>query len=121
MSCRVSKPLLLAVAASVLVVTPVAFAGARPCVREAKQDAKDCTAACTEALQTAKDNWLNRDHACVEVCRADRSQCRLDTGVDAALDACNDLLEERRAQCRATTPPDSAARDACIDAAQIHA
>jgi hypothetical protein len=43
---------------------------------------------------------LNRLHSCVEVCRANRSQCRLDSGFDAAIDACNDVLEARRAQCR---------------------
>jgi hypothetical protein len=106
----------------VLASAPAAIAGpAGPCVREAKQDAKDCTADCKEALQTAKDACLNRDHDCVEVCRADRSQCRLDSGIDAALDACNDALEARRAQCRADTQPDTAERDACVDAAQVDA
>src|SRR5512147_1397950 len=83
----------------------LASAGARPCIREAKRDAKDCAADCKESLQTAKDTCLNRDHACVEVCRANRSQCRLDSGIDAALDACNATLEARRADCRANPPP----------------
>jgi hypothetical protein len=112
---------LVAVAASMLASAPAAFAGARPCVREAKQDAKDCTAGCKEALQAGKDACLNRDHACVEVCRANRAQCRLDTGIDAAIDACNEILEAARAQCRADHAPDTAARDACIDAAQVDA
>lgn len=117
-----SKILFVAVAAFALASTPVtAFAGARPCVREAKQDAKDCSADCKEALQTAKDTCLNRDHACVEVCRANRSQCRLDSGIDAAIDACNDGLEARRAQCRADHAAGTAERDACIDAAQVDA
>ncbi len=118
MKCRIP---LLAVAALVLATATLADAGARPCVREAKRDAKDCTADCKETLQAAKDQCLNRDHACVEVCRANRSQCRLDTGIDAALDACNDILEAARAQCRANHPPDTVARDGCIDAAQVDA
>lgn len=122
MKCRTSKIMLLAAAATlVLVSVPDAFAGPRPCVREATRDAKDCTADCKETLQAAKDTCLNRDHACVEVCRADRSQCRLDSGIDATLDACNDSLEARRAQCRADNPTPGPARDACIDAAQIDA
>lgn len=116
-----AKLLLLAVAACMLTWAPLAFAGARPCVREAKHDAKDCTAGCKEALQTAKDTCLNRDHACVDVCRANRAQCRLDSGIDAALEACNDILEAARAQCRAEHAPRAAARDACIDAAQVDA
>jgi hypothetical protein len=107
-------------AAFVLTTAAFASAGARPCVREAKRDAKDCAAGCKETFQTAKDTCLNRLHSCVEVCRANRSQCRLDSGFDAAIDACNDVLEARRAQCRADNPPGDA-RDLCIDQAQIAA
>lgn len=116
MKCRTSLISILAVAALTVAAAPAANAGARPCVREAKQDAKDCSATCKEDFQTAKDACLNRDHACVEVCRANRSQCRLDTGFDAAIDACNELLESARAQCQ---PGEG--RDRCIDDAQVHA
>src|SRR5512147_2392439 len=104
MTCRALR-LAILVAAGFLAAAVTAHAGPGPCVREAKRDAKDCAAACKEALQTAKDTCLNRDHACVEVCRANRSQCRLDSGIDAALDACNATLEARRADCRANPPP----------------
>lgn len=117
MKCR--YPSFLVVAALVLGAATYAAAGPRPCVREAKQDAKDCAATCKEDLQAAKDACLNRDHACVEVCRANRAQCRLDSGIDAAIDACNDVLEARRADCRATPPPQGV--DACIDEAQVDA
>ena len=119
MPCRKSK-LVVLVAALVLTTATLASAGGRACVREAKRDAKDCAADCKEGFQTAKDACLNRDHACVEVCRANRAQCRLDTGFDAAIDACNDALEARRASCRADNPPGDA-RDRCIDAAQVDA
>lgn len=117
MKCRTFSVI---AAALVLASATVAAAGPGPCVREAKGDAKDCAADCKEALQTAKDTCLNRDHACVEVCRANRSQCRLDSGIDAALDACNGALEARRAQCRLDDPA-GPARDACIDQAQVDA
>ena len=119
---RTRPPIILVAGAAALVatiaVTP-AHAG-NPCLSEAKRDYRDCTADCKEAFQTAKDACLNRDHACVEVCRADRSQCRLDTGFDAAIEACNDLLEARRIRCRQDNPPGEE-RDRCIDLAQIEA
>ncbi len=119
---RTRPPIILVAGAAALVatiaVTP-AHAG-NPCLSEAKRDYRDCTADCKEAFQTAKDACLNRDHACVEVCRADRSQCRLDTGFDAAIEACNDLLEARRIRCRQDNLPGEE-RDRCIDLAQIEA
>jgi hypothetical protein len=115
MKCRTSIFLILAVAALTVSAAPAANAGARPCLREAKRDAKDCSATCKEDFQAAKDACLNRDHDCVEICRANRSQCRLDSGFDAAIDACNDLLEARRAQCTGDN------RDQCIDKAQVDA
>ena len=114
MMCRTSKLVLLAAAAFVLATVPVANASRNPCKREAKADAKDCAAGCKETFQAAKDGCLNRDHVCVEACRADRSQCRLDTGFDADIDSCNDALETNRALC---APGD----DDCIDRAQIAA
>jgi hypothetical protein len=107
-------------AAFVLVTAALASAGPRPCIHEAKRDAKDCAADCKETFQTAKDTCLNRLHSCVEVCRADRSECRLESGIDAAIDACNGALEARRAQCRADNP-EGDARDLCIDRAQVDA
>ncbi|MCC6766387.1 MAG: hypothetical protein IT293_17135 [Deltaproteobacteria bacterium] len=118
MKCRPS--IAVAAVALLLGAATVAAAGQRACVREAKKDAKDCAASCKETLQTAKDACLNRDHACVEVCRANRSQCRLDSGLDALIDACNDALEARRAECRANNPPGDD-RDLCIDRAQVDA
>lgn len=121
MKCRTSLILILAVTALTGATAPAANAGARPCVREAKRDAKDCNATCKEDFQTAKDACLNRKHACVEVCRANRAQCRLDTGFDAAIDACNNVLEAVRAQCRADHPTQGAGRDECVDKAQVNA
>jgi hypothetical protein len=117
MEFRIPRSLQTWLAAAVVLTTVAAAqAGPGPCVREAKQDAKDCAATCKENLQAAKDACLDRNHACVESCRANRPQCRLDSGLDAAIDACNDALEARRAQC-----PSGEGRDKCIDEAQIDA
>lgn len=109
----------LATAAFVLATVPAAYA--HPCGREAKRDAQDCGAACKETFQLTKDTCLNRDHACVEQCRANRSQCRLDTGFDANIDSCNDALEVDRKKCRVDNPTLGPDRDACIDLAQVKA
>lgn len=116
MTCRIRTLTALAVAAFVTTTALPADAGQRPCIREAKGDAKECAATCKEDFQTAKDACLNRDHACVEICRANRSQCRLETGFDALIDACNEALETAREACR--NAPD---RDACVDRAQVNA
>ncbi len=120
MTCRHSTFALLAAATLVAATVAVASAGSKACIREAKRDARDCGAACKEAYQTAKDACLNRDHDCVEICRADRAECRLGTGFDAGIDACNDILESNREACRTNNPP-GADRDRCIDAAQVNA
>lgn len=89
------------------------------CRDEAKQTYKDCGGACKEDYQAAKDSCLNRDHQCVEACRADRYDCMQATGLDDAINACNDTLAAARAQCRADHPAGSPERDACVDQAQV--
>jgi hypothetical protein len=75
-------------------------------------------------LQVAKDACSNKDHDCVEVCRAGRDECEEATGLDAALDACRDTLRDAKAACRAdpnndpSTPEGAANLDHCIDQAQ---
>ena len=120
MMCRTAKLVLLAAAAFLLATVPVANAGPRPCIRAAKADAKDCVADCKETFQAAKDGCLNRDHDCVEGCRADRAQCRLDTGFDAAIDGCNSLLDAARQACRDQGKTGDAL-DRCVDLAQVEA
>jgi hypothetical protein len=93
----------------------------RTCVAEASLELRECKAPCQEGKQAASDLCLRRDHECVEVCRAERESCRDDTGLEDALALCRAALEEARQQCRATTPPDTPERDACIDAAQVAA
>jgi len=89
------------------------------CGRDAKQTKKDCAAGCIEDFQAAKDTCLNRDHTCVEVCRAERYDCRQATGFDAAIAACNNALDAAKQQCRVDHPAGSPERDLCIDQMQV--
>ncbi len=92
-----------------------------PCIGDAKGGYKECKADCKEDFQVTKDGCLNRDHACVEVCRANREQCRIDSGIDAALDVCDNALSAARQVCQNTTAAGSPERDACVDVAQVTA
>jgi len=95
--------------------------------RACKLDAKDvllgCIATCREEFQLAKDTCLDRDHACVEACRAERSQCRapIVAVLEDALAACGEVRQTAIDTCRALYEPDTPERDACIDQAQLAA
>ena len=92
---------------------------ANPCTQDAHGEFKDCKAGCIEDFQAAKDACLNRDHQCVEVCRAKREVCREATGIDQAFAACEATLESAKQHCRDMFPAGSEDRDHCIDQAQI--
>ena len=110
---------LVSLAALSLLIGASAARAADPCMVDAKVEYRDCKAGCKEDYQAAKDACLDRDHACVEVCRAERADCRDATGIDAAIDACNDALDAARQQCRDTYASGTPERDACIDQAQV--
>jgi len=120
MQVRVPFRSVIALAGLALLVA-VPTARADSCRDESKQDFKDCKADATETFQAAKDACLNRDHECVEVCRANRYDCRQATGIDAAIQQCNDTLSDAKDACRAdpNNPPGSQNRDMCIDQAQL--
>ncbi len=110
----------LAVLATAVVFLAAGHArAADPCMADAKQEARDCKATCTEDYQAAKDACLDRDHPCVEACRAERYDCRQATGIDDAIAACNATLEGARQTCRDSYPAGSPERDACVDQAQV--
>jgi len=90
-----------------------------PCIQDARGEFRDCKARCVEDFQIAKDACLNRDHQCVEVCRAKREDCREATGIDQAFAACDATLASAKQDCRTRFPEGSADRDRCIDQAQI--
>jgi len=117
---RVSVPIQSIAAAAVVVFAlsiPAAHAGW--CVRVAAQAKRECKAICQEDYQIAKDACLNRDHACVEVCRAERAVCRDDSGIDDAIALCNATLEIAKQACRDAYSAGTPERDHCIDQAQV--
>src|SRR5437667_9575488 len=86
-----------------------------PCIQDARGEFKDCKAGCVEDYQVAKDACLDRDHQCVELCRAKREDCREATGIDQAFAACEATLESAKQNCRDQHPAGSDDRDRCID------
>jgi len=117
---RVSVPIQsIAAAAVVVFALSVSAAHAGLCVGAAAQAKRECKAICQEDYQIAKDACLNRDHACVEVCRYERSVCRETSGIDDAIAACNATLEAAKQVCRDNNPPGTPERDQCIDQAQV--
>ena len=96
-----------------------AAAWGSPCIQDAKGEYRDCKASCVEDFQVAKDACLNRDHQCVEVCRAKREDCREATGIDQAFAACAATLESAKQNSRNRFPAGSEGRDNCIDQAQV--
>jgi hypothetical protein len=88
-------------------------------VSDAKQQFVECKTDCKEGLQVAKDDCFARDHACMEVCRAGRDECRLASGLDAALLVCRDALRAAKDDCRSLHAEGSPELDACIDDAQV--
>jgi hypothetical protein len=81
---------------------------------------------CKEEFQIAKDDCRNRDHECMEQCRADRTTCRepVRAILDAALDECASDRQTGINGCEAQFPPprDPAAEvdfDQCVDGVQV--
>ena len=109
----------LTVAGFLSLLGPAAALAGNPCIGEARQQALECAAQCHEDLQTARDGCLNRDHECVEVCRAERGVCVEATGLEAALDQCNAVVRAAKETCRSQNSPDSIGLDQCIDQAQV--
>jgi hypothetical protein len=98
-------------------------AARKACKDDAKALFKMCAADCQEAKQLARDTCLDRDHACVEDCRAMRESCRAPyVGQrDNDVAACNLTRETAIDDCRNTTGAGTPERDACIDQAQVTA
>ena len=92
-----------------------------PCIGDAQEQFTEGKAQCKEAFQVAKDGCWNREHDCVEACRAGRDVCRTLTGIDAALDVCRDTLRDAKAACRLAHPSDPIGLDLCIDGVQVDA
>jgi hypothetical protein len=86
------------------------------CKIDAKNGYLACKAGCREAFQEQKDLCLNRDHACVEGCRAGRDACRqpVEDQLDAAIASCNATKDAAVQDCKNTYPEGSQEREDCI-------
>ncbi len=85
------------------------------CRAAAKDAFASCKLDCQEDFQVEKDICLNRDHACVELCRADRALCMqgADDALGTRIASCN---ADRNAQVTACNGD-----EACIQAAKATA
>src|SRR5262245_18503682 len=113
-----ARQITLALTLALFGPTPGAHAG-DPCLGDARGEFTECRGQCNEVFQAAKDDCLNRDHARVEVCRAQREECRIATGIEAALAACDATLRAAKELCRANNAAGSPELDQCIDQAQV--
>lgn len=111
----------LVLASASLFASGVARADVSSCVDASKTEARECRDLAREASQVAKDGCVQRDHACVEICRADREDCVETSQIAADLAICQDERAAAVEACRNTTPDGSAERDTCIDVAQLAA
>jgi len=102
---------------------PVDRATFRACKLDARDVLRRCVVGCRDEFQLDKDTCLDRDHACVEVCRAARTDCRAPIleVFEAALTSCADERQNAIEVCRSLYPADTPERDACIDQAQLAA
>lgn len=105
----------------VAILVPRGARAADPCIGDAKLGFGECRAQCKEDYQVAKDDCLNRDHACVEGCRAGRSGCIDALSLDEDLAACRETLRTAKQKCRDDNPEGSPELDACIDREQVAA
>src|SRR5262245_47282006 len=113
-----ARQITLALTLALFGPTPGAHAG-DPCLGDARGEFNECRGQCNEDFQAAKDDCLNRDHECVEICRAEREECRLASGIDAALAACDATLRAAKERCRTNNAAGSPELDQCIDQAQV--
>jgi hypothetical protein len=93
------------------------------CKVNAKTDFKTCNGNCREDFQVIKDACLNRDHACVEVCRSQRDTCA-DPILTNLADEIAQINMDRKADittCNNLYPNNPTDLDLCIDDAQVSA
>jgi hypothetical protein len=76
--------------------------GKAQCVKNARQDFKDCKTSCGEDFTNGKAICINKDPACFSSCQDGRDEC-LDTAeqsLNDCLDQCVPPLDAARATCR---------------------
>lgn len=92
-----------------------------PCLQASRATRKTCLSSAFGAFQVDVEGCLERDHICLDACRAEKEDCRNATGLGDALGSCVHQLVLDRADCRARYPLDSGKRERCIDRAQVKA
>jgi len=107
----------------------------RTCLKNARQDHKDCIAQCQDDYRSARLVCRNIDPACGKACLAGRQACRdnadqiLSTGVlpdgsslancAGGTDACKATLQQAKQACGAPCQPTDLTCKECVDQAQI--
>jgi ribosomal protein S14 len=89
-----------------------------PCLQDARSTAKECASSATGAFQDTLDGCLERDHECVDACRAVQQGCRDDTSVGVDYVACDLELTAAKVQCGNSFPSGSLRQNACLFRAQ---
>ncbi len=121
-SRRTLLPILLIGAA---VATPFVLAddATRQCLTAARDEVRECRATCQDGFRSAIDVCRRIDAQCGKSCRTQREACTAEPRADRerAIRACNDAERGQVQNCRSQFPNDVAARDRCVDAAQIAA
>ncbi len=84
---------------------------ANTCIMDARGELTDCQAGCLDDFQIAKDACINKDHPCVEACRAEREDCIAATGLQTALATCQTQTHAAILACKGGSD--------CIEQAQV--
>jgi hypothetical protein len=91
------------------------------CKLDAKNGYLQCKADCREGFQQQKDLCLNRNHDCVEGCRAGRDTCRqpVEDQLDTDIAACNATRDTEVANCKSLYQDGDPQQAICITNAQV--
>jgi hypothetical protein len=89
-----------------------------PCLQAARSTAKQCASSASGAFRDSLDGCIERDHECVEACRAVRQTCRDDTSLGVDYAQCDVELDVAQARCRNQYPP-SLRREGCLFRADV--
>jgi len=97
--------------------------GVKQCKLAAVTTRIDCKGSCRENAEVATDACVNRDHACVEQCRADRDGCARPVLDQLARDiaACNASRDSDIQNCQDLYGDGTPERARCIENAQAAA
>ena len=89
-----------------------------PCIQAARSTAKQCASSANGVFLDALDGCFDRDHECIESCRAVQQGCRDATSVGADFARCDAELVAATADCRNRFPAGSLRLEGCIFRAQ---